>query len=71
MSNGMGLTATGIIVHNRSNGLDFAMHPECWDALATEAGINPLDDTAPAVVIGPCFADASEWVCPVCKVASA
>jgi hypothetical protein len=68
MTTAMGMSATGVIVRNRSTGLDFGMHEACQLALFSEAGItNPLDDSAPAVVIGPLFADPSDWTCPYCK----
>lgn len=61
----MGITATGVIVRNRSTGLDFGMHEACQVALFTEADLTGSDSDA-AVVIGPLIADPSEWTCPYC-----
>lgn len=63
----LSLTSTGVIVRIRSTGTEYGMHPECADALMDailEAdGGSVLDRDFPAVVIGPLFADASEWTC--------
>lgn len=58
---------TGVIVHIRSTGKDYAMHEECAEDLlsavvdATELTV--LDNDFPVVIIGPLFAPESEWEC--------
>lgn len=70
----MSLIATGVTIRIRETGSEFGMHEVCaidlMDRLA-EAGFSPLDADIPAVIIGPLFASADEWVCThsACKVA--
>ena len=62
----MGLTASGVIVRIRATGAEYGMHAACADALMgalVDAGCDPLASDFPAVIIGPLFADASEWTC--------
>ena len=63
MSN-MGITASGVII--RVQGRDYGMHDVCADDLVSQlvsAGYSVMDDDMPARIIGPLFADASEWTC--------
>lgn len=65
--------ATGVIVRIRATGDEYGMHDTCADDLISqlvEAGYSMLDSDMPAVIIGPLFADASEWACAhaACKV---
>lgn len=61
------MNATGVIVRIRETGAEFGMHDVCADrlisALIDATGLSTLDDAFPAVIIGPLFADASEWTC--------
>ena len=61
-----GMTATGVIVRNRTDGKYYGVHAPCQETLFAAAGIDPLDDNAAAVVIGPLFAPGAEWTCPGC-----
>jgi len=58
---------TGVTVRIRSTGDQYAMHDDCADRLISElvtaTGMSVLDSAFPAVIIGPLFADASEWEC--------
>lgn len=61
----MGITATGVIVRIAATGAEYGMHDDCADALMSalvEAGCDVMGDM-PATVIGPLFAEASEWTC--------
>ncbi|GAA2577460.1 hypothetical protein GCM10009862_15970 [Microbacterium binotii] len=63
---GAGFTATGVIVRIRATGAEYGMHDACADALMTQlaaAGHSVMDDDMPAVIVGPLFADVSEWAC--------
>lgn len=60
----MGFTASGVII--RVQGRDYGMHDVCAEALVSQlvsAGYSVMDDDMPARIIGPLFADASEWTC--------
>lgn len=63
------LTATGVILRNRLDGQEYGMHDECADSFLSDIagmiGADPLalGDDMPAVIIGPLFADATEWAC--------
>jgi len=60
------LTAAGVIVRIRATGQEYGMHDACADDLISQlvsAGYSVMDDDMPAVIIGPLFAPASEWVC--------
>lgn len=60
----MGITSTGVII--KVQGKDYGMHDACADLLISaliDAGYSVMDDDMPAVIIGPLFADASEWTC--------
>ena len=60
----MGITAAGVII--RVQGQDYGMHDVCADDLVSQlvsAGYSVMDDDMPAHIIGPLFADASEWTC--------
>lgn len=62
----LSLTSTGVIVRIRSTGTEYGMHATCADDLIGQlvtAGYSVLDSDFPAVIIGPLFADASEWAC--------
>ena len=68
----MGITASGVII--RVQGRDYGMHDVCADDLVSQlvsAGYSVMDDDMPARIIGPLFADASEWTCAHsgCRVA--
>ncbi|MUM03296.1 hypothetical protein B5P44_00465 [Mycobacterium sp. CBMA 213] len=61
---GMGIDATGTIVHDNETGRDIGMcqaHLEQWQRDYPEQFGPRL------VIIGPLFADTSEWTCPVCQ----
>lgn len=62
----MGITATGVIVRIRSTGAAYGMHDACANDLISQlvnAGFSVMDADMPAAIIGPLFADASEWTC--------
>jgi hypothetical protein len=64
-----GLNVTGVILRNRLDGQEYGMHEDCADLfladIARMIGADPLalGDDMPAVIIGPLFADTSEWRC--------
>lgn len=60
------LAATGVVIRIRETGAEYGMHSQCADsfmAQLADAGFSPLSDDAPAVIIGPLFADTSGWTC--------
>lgn len=62
---------TGVIVRIRATGKEYAMHEECAEellsAVVEASEMTVLDNDFPVVIIGPLFAEESEWECAHAK----